>query len=985
VVVSRRDDVAGLPDELVITADAYITGAGTVADSNPRVINLCRTIGYGSDGYYVSLLADARGHDVLPGLERSAGLADSYAVFRALQEAGVATLDAAEMAVRQRDAGCERLVEDALGPLPLVLHDGAWRAPAPDELAEIVVCAGVPDDARFGRLAAQVFDVWPAPLLRLRVVRDDGCWKVAGLAHASPAELDAAQRRVLHDVLVSEPARLDCNAARRDTVRASLAVLTDTADTFSPSSAQTIERLERVAARLHVHVARIGLTDLRRLPEYDALFIRTLTGVTLPAFQFALRAAALDMPVIDDAESIMRCSNKVFLAELLDRERVPVPRTRIVTRRTQWQQLCELGLPFVIKLPDGAFSDAVHRIDSRESYAAHARRLLARSPLLIAQEWLPTTFDWRVTVLDGRVLFAARYHMVRGHWQIRSAENGEERYGRVESVARAAVPGAVADVALRAAAPIGRGMYGVDVKETPRGPVVIEVNDNPNLDAGYEDLADGDVIYEDIVHYFLRRIEEAERVGSPDASTATAAAEPASRPAKRGHARSYGLFEVAGLELEYPTVNADLDVVALVEPAFRAIAGRGTSDIRLDTVAFSNEIADHVFEVKTPEPLTTLREAEDAIVGGVRRFAEVLQQEWDARLLPTGMHPWFDPLHGRLWTRSGLRIYSAYARIFDIRTHGWMNVHATHLNLPFGDERETIALHTAAALLLPYLPAIAASSPMHDGHLQPYADARLAWILQHQARIPQTCGRIVPEPVDSFAAYRRDILRPMYAALDAFPHSEPLRQEFLNARGAVLRFARRALELRVLDTQECVRMDVAIAAFARAALRQLTHDVLDGLVTVPPYDTLVADFEACIRDGTDATVQAPHLRAAADNAPGVSVRTVLGSLVARAQPAVDANDAHYLDLVAAVIRHGSLAQRIRLRLEPHAGTPEALRAAARQVYGELADCLLRNEPWTGRWQAVEPPLEQLAVQPDYAPAPLRTNEAMSASAAASMR
>jgi hypothetical protein len=137
-----------------------------------------------------------------------------------------------------------------------------------------------------------------------------------------------------------------------------------------------------------------------------------------------------------------------------------------------------------------------------------AGELLEQSPLLIAQEWLPTEFDWRITVLDGRLLFAARYYMARGHWQIRTEEGGVERYGKVEAVPRAEAPPAVVDVALRAARLIGRGMYGVDLKETPRGPVVIEVNDNPNLDADYEDAADGDVIYEEIIDYFLRRIEE---------------------------------------------------------------------------------------------------------------------------------------------------------------------------------------------------------------------------------------------------------------------------------------------------------------------------------------------------------------------------------------------------------------------------------------------------------------------------------------------
>jgi glutathione synthase/RimK-type ligase-like ATP-grasp enzyme/gamma-glutamyl:cysteine ligase YbdK (ATP-grasp superfamily) len=983
VVVSEREDAEGFPDALVATAQGYIEGSGGTAEPQALVVNLCRTLGYGSDGYYVSLLADARGEQVLPRLETAAGVADPYARYRALQEAGIPTLDAAEMAVRRRSAGAdasggaEQDNGDGLGAMPLIREQGECRHARPDEVEELVACLGMTADARFHALAAGVFRVWPAPLLRIRVVREDAQWKVAGVATMSPEALTVEQRSLLIATVTGDMKALRRSSAAtpRDAVRASIAVLLDPTDPFSASSAETVERLERVAAGMNVHVARIGASDLRRLPEYDALFIRSLTGVKLPSFQFALRAEALDMPVIDDSQSIIRCSNKVFLEELLRREGVPLPRTRIVTNHTPWEQVAELGLPFVMKSPDGSFSSGVHKIGSAEDYRTRARELFRESPLLIAQEWLPTDFDWRITVLDGELLFAARYYMAQGHWQIRTEAGGVERYGKVEAVPRAEAPARVVSVALRAARLIGRGMYGVDLKEAASGPVVIEVNDNPNLDADYEDVADGDVIYQDIVNYFLSRIEEevepvrrdgtlpshgrARQRHAGSAGTAAASASrrgvpalvakrPARGPRPGPRSAPFGAFEVAGLELEYPTVSEELDVVALVEPAFRAIAGRGTSDIELDRVGFSNEIADHVFEVKTLEPVHALRDAEEAIVGGIRRFSDVLQHEWRARLLPTAMHPWFDPMNGRLWTRSGLRIYTTYAQIFDIRTHGWMNVHATHLNLPFGDERETMAMHTAAAMVLPYLPALAASSPVHDGVLQPYADARLAWILQHQSRIPETAGRLVPEYVDSFSSYRRDIMQPMYAALDDYPHSEPIRQEFLNSRGAVLRFGRRALEIRVLDTQECVKLDVAIAVFTRAVLRQLTADVLSGAIEPPPHDSLVADFEACVAAGSAAVVRAPHLVGDCGGEPCVGVRTVLDALMERARRTVTDEDAGYLELVDDIIVRGTLSERIRARLEPLAGSGEPFMAGLREVYAELAACLVSNEPWSGR-------------------------------------
>ncbi|MGH7448252.1 MAG: hypothetical protein ACRELT_11865, partial [Longimicrobiales bacterium] len=148
-------------------------------------------------------------------------------------------------------------------------------------------------------------------------------------------------------------------------------------------------------------------------------------------------------------------------------------------------------------------------------------------------------------------------------------------------------------------------------------------------------------------------------------------------------------------------------------------------------------------------------------------------------------------------------------------------------------------------------------------------------------------------------------------------------------------------------TQECVRMDVAIAVFARAALRQLTADVLAGTITAPPADILVADFHASVRDGSRAFVRAPHITGTTDG-PGIEAVIVLRRLLERAYTGVVEADAGYLPLIEQIIAQGSLSERIRARLEPHAQSETALRRALREVYRELSDCLLSNEPWQGR-------------------------------------
>lgn len=965
VVVTDERDIAGLEARHVVTADAYLAGEAELSDARSLVINLCRTSEYGSKGYYVSLLADARGQRVLPTVKTMAGLAEPYARFRALQEAGAATIDAAEMVVRRRaleeeQGGVGTLQIERGGssfPVPLVRDEGGGWIPASEEqFAETLIYVGVSADARFQQAARAVYSEWPAPLLRMQVVHEDDVWKIAQIAAASPDELDASQRAELVAVLSDgKRFRKHWSARRRETVRASLAVLVDPDNPFSPSTPETIDRLEQVAARMNVHVARIGLHELRRLPEYDALFVRAHTGVRHQAFQFALRAEALGMPVVDATQATIRCTNKVYIEELLQRAGLPTPRTQIITEQTAWSEIEALGLPFVLKLPDGDFSAAVHKIEARKDFEHYAAEMFCSSPLLIAQEWLPTEYDWRIGVLGGRLLFAAKYYMARGHWQIRTVEKGTERYGRVEAVARGQAPADVIDTALRAARLIGHGFYGVDIKETPRGPVVIEINDNANLDVGYEDTADGDLIYEDIVQFFVDGVEAANPPAESTAQRRNARAlTEVRRPlvASSSGASSYPFFGVTGLELEYPIVDRDLNVVPLVEPAFRVMAGRGTSDVDLGAIGFSNEFADHVFELKTQSPLASMSETEALLYEGIQRFSAVLRDEFDARLLPTGMHPWFDPMAGRLWTRSGLRVYTTYARLFNVRTHGWMNVHAAHINLPFGDEEQTMAMLNASSLLIPYLPAVAASSPMHDGQLQNTVDGRMAFLTRIQARIPESCGRMVPEFDGSFAAYRRNVLRPMYEALDKLHDTGSIRSEFFNTRAAILRFARKALEVRVLDTQECVKMDVAIATFVRWSLKHLTQLLLDGRIALPDHNLLVGDFQRTIERGTAALVHAPHFEVDRNSHGTVSVRNVLKLLLEGARAHAPTEDMKYLDLVEGIVENGSLGERIRAHLAPFAAKPDELNEAARRVYIELIDCLESNTVWSGRFAQI---------------------------------
>ena len=957
VVVSQLGDLPeyGGPQ---LSAEAFLAGDLPAESAGAPVVNLCRSWRYLSDGYYVSLLAEARGDEVVPSPGTIVGMRSPHLVQRSLDEGGVPAVDTEPTAEASSPLPAA-IARAPQGEPVLVLQPDAervsYRAAADAETAQVVVVLGAAANPSFRRIAAAAHRVWPAPLLRLDLLRDQGRWKVVRLAPLALVELSGDERGALARRLEAG-VRAVVPVARP---HASLAVLYDPEGEQRPSSPETIERLEKVAGRLGLHVQRIGPGDLGRLGEFDALLVRVVTGPDLPSFAFALQAEALGMPVVDDTASILRCCNKVYLHELLGRGGVPVPQTRVVTPQTDYADLArQLGTPVVVKLPDGSFSAAVFKVNSAEDYAARTGPLFDRSPLLLAQRFLPTAFDWRVTLLGGEVLFACRYHMARGHWQVACPTRSGPRFGRTEAVAIDQAPPRVIEVARQAAALVGRGLYGVDLKELDDGHVVvIEVNDNPNIDVGYEDAAAGDAVYEALARFFLARI----RAGFvPDAA-------PRARLARREEdlgawrqpieaapaarlAPPYPAYGVCGLELEYAVVDRDLNVASLVEPALATLAGRATSDVSLGAVGLSNEIVDHVLELKTEAPLASLLETEAVLVEGVRRVGALLADRFrGARLLPTGMHPWLVPERARLWQRSGRKVYRTYERLFDTLAHGWRNVQSCHVNLPFGSEAEAIAMLNASALLVPYLPAVAASTPLVEGELGPAVCNRVAHLLTHQVKLPESQAELVPEFARSFAHYRRDVLGAMYRAVDRLPGSRPIRREFLNARGAVLKFSRTSMEVRIVDVQECVRLDVAIAAYVRWALCALARELASGALALPDHALLVADLRATAQAGSLARVHAPFLSDLPRGDDGLApVEAVTAALVARARAEARADELPYLDLVERVARSGTLSERIAAALRPHVADDDAFTETARRIYIELADCLLDNEPWRGR-------------------------------------
>ena len=258
-----------------------------------------------------------------------------------------------------------------------------------------------------------------------------------------------------------------------------------------PSNRRALNLFITEARKMGINAELLTEEDSSRLLEFDALFIRQTTAVDNITYKLAQAAEQADMVVIDDPSSIIRCTNKVYLKELLDNKGIPTPRSRLIFCKNPpafEEMSASLGRKMVLKIPDGSFSVGIHKVESEQEYTAKLAELERHSSVLLAQEFVPTEYDWRIGVLNGESIFACKYFMARGHWQIyRHSTAGTVRSGKCETIPVHLVPRCITKLAEKATAAIGKGFYGVDLKETQQGLRVIEINDNPSVDHGVED------------------------------------------------------------------------------------------------------------------------------------------------------------------------------------------------------------------------------------------------------------------------------------------------------------------------------------------------------------------------------------------------------------------------------------------------------------------------------------------------------------------
>jgi carboxylate-amine ligase len=397
------------------------------------------------------------------------------------------------------------------------------------------------------------------------------------------------------------------------------------------------------------------------------------------------------------------------------------------------------------------------------------------------------------------------------------------------------------------------------------------------------------------------------------------------------------LFEAYGIELEYMIVDAiTLDVRPLADQLFKAVTGEFASEFINKKMAWSNELVNHVVEIKTYGPTRDVRKLSQQFHENVREINSELEN-LGARLMPSGMHPWMNPYkETMLWPHEFSEIYQLYNKIFDCKGHGWANVQSTHINLPFQGDKEFEKLHAAIRLMLPIIPALAASTPFLEGNDTGFMDARLEAYRHNQIKIPSLTGKVIPERVFSKKDYQSVIFEPIIHDIKPYDSEHLLDRHFLNSRGAIARFDRNALEIRLIDSQECPRADVAVFIGIVSALKLFALERFVDLETQKSFteDELLAILIATIQKGEEAWIEnANYLHALGINKDKVVAKEVWQHLFEEFEPALF--EEHRLDLKY-ILQHGSLATRLKKAVG------KVDKTNLYNVYDQLTDCLSNN-------------------------------------------
>ncbi|HHF7349515.1 TPA: RimK family protein [Legionella feeleii] len=456
----------------IVNALDYLSSENYHQSKSMRVINLCQSYGHQTIGYYVSLLAHARDHKAIPSVHN-------------IQD--VLNVSLSILISQDIDEEIQHSLQDIKGDeFILSLYFGQNMA------------------KRHATLAKKLHGLFPLPMLRF-ILEKKKQWRIKKLLPLSLNDVPEHHLEFMKQAAENYLSKKRFHQWRKKQRFHDLAILVDPCELNAPSNKKALDFFVSAGEELGLNIDFIEKSDNKSIAEYDALFIRATTSVNHYTYRMARRAAQENLVVIDDPQSIVKCSNKVYLAELMRSHQILTPETTFISKYDK--NLPNIEFPCILKRPDSAFSHGVLKLDDAKSLQKSLNQFFKISDLVLIQPFIPTEYDWRIGILDNKPIFACRYYMAKNHWQIYNWNAlSEKREGATETVPLNEVPEAIIKTALKSTRLIGDGLYGVDIKSHGDKHYVIEVNDNPNIDCGIEDKILGDSLYEHIMSVFLQRI-----------------------------------------------------------------------------------------------------------------------------------------------------------------------------------------------------------------------------------------------------------------------------------------------------------------------------------------------------------------------------------------------------------------------------------------------------------------------------------------------
>lgn len=473
VVEQEYEWLKGIKNIKVVFAHEYINSP-IYQTHLWKVFNLCTSYKYQSIGYYVSLLAVARNQYVTPSLTTIKDVSNT-SIIRSITD------------------DIDEIIQNECSQLFM-------------QKFSIRIYFGHTLDKRFEKLSSALFELFELPFLEVELVKFNK-WLVSKAFSFSISQADGVSKSKLSKWASSFFQKKHLSYAIK-TYDYNLAILVNPNESTPPSDKKALELFKKAGEEIGFYVEFITKNDYRSLLEFDALFIRETTDVNNYTYDFARYAYSEGIVVIDDPWSILKCSNKVFLFELMQKQNLPIPKTKIMTKNNKsFSEFQNLEYPLILKQPDSAFSKGVFKVDNYKDLIQKAKTLLKKSEMIIVQEFLHSDYDWRIGVLNHKAIYACKYYMVQGDWKIISYVNDLEIDGEHETIPIEQVPKEIIQLSEKAASLIGDGLYGLDIKEFQGEYKIIEINDNPSIDYGVEDSVLGYDLYKIIMNDLYRRID----------------------------------------------------------------------------------------------------------------------------------------------------------------------------------------------------------------------------------------------------------------------------------------------------------------------------------------------------------------------------------------------------------------------------------------------------------------------------------------------